>query len=512
MNMLTACFTAAKNSSAQAIAANLVSSWIPALSDVKEKLEAGARVADVGCGKGASTLLMAAAFPNSRFLRLRLPRQVDRGGARIRQASRRGTTASHSKYRRRRSFQVKTTTWWPSSIACMTWVTRSERPPMSGSPWPRTALDDRRTLRQRRIEGQSESRGASLLFSFHAVVHALLAVAGGRTVLRRPSGREAHSGGGDHGRVQPFPAGCGDAFQHRFRGSAIIRTTRCAGGGSCKKPPLAQNFIPWRRCRRLGAFCLASAGSKESNLYRINARRILFTSGWALLFACYAPAQEAINFASVGGRVTDPSGAAVAGALVVARQIATTSSVLTSTGQDGRFRFPYLTVGEYEIAVRHPGFQESTERITLTAGAAFELPFALELGQYESTVTVSAESPTWKAHARRLQARLPRPKCGTSAQRPEFPRPRPTRTRSFANQHSGESAIHRNLGGARTRDLGGQPAQFLEQLHCRWHELRTTMRRDSPAHFTRWMWFRNSRWSHPAAKRSWAEPWAATSI
>lgn len=48
-------------------AANLVSSWIPSLQDVKAKLEAGARVADVGCGKGASTLLMANAFPNSRF-------------------------------------------------------------------------------------------------------------------------------------------------------------------------------------------------------------------------------------------------------------------------------------------------------------------------------------------------------------------------------------------------------------------------------------------------------------
>jgi ubiquinone/menaquinone biosynthesis C-methylase UbiE len=48
-------------------AANLVSSWIPALHEVKEKLEAGARVADVGCGKGSSTLLMAKAFPKSRF-------------------------------------------------------------------------------------------------------------------------------------------------------------------------------------------------------------------------------------------------------------------------------------------------------------------------------------------------------------------------------------------------------------------------------------------------------------
>jgi SAM-dependent methyltransferase len=49
-------------------AANLVSSWIPALQGVKEKLEAGAKVADVGCGKGASTLLMAMAFPKSKFV------------------------------------------------------------------------------------------------------------------------------------------------------------------------------------------------------------------------------------------------------------------------------------------------------------------------------------------------------------------------------------------------------------------------------------------------------------
>jgi SAM-dependent methyltransferase len=48
-------------------AANLVSTWIPSLDGVQAKLEKGAKVADVGCGKGASTLLMAKAFPNSRF-------------------------------------------------------------------------------------------------------------------------------------------------------------------------------------------------------------------------------------------------------------------------------------------------------------------------------------------------------------------------------------------------------------------------------------------------------------
>jgi SAM-dependent methyltransferase len=48
--------------------AHLVSSWIPALHGVEAKLREGAKVADVGCGHGASTRVMAAAFPNSRFI------------------------------------------------------------------------------------------------------------------------------------------------------------------------------------------------------------------------------------------------------------------------------------------------------------------------------------------------------------------------------------------------------------------------------------------------------------
>jgi SAM-dependent methyltransferase len=47
---------------------NLVSSWLPALDGVEAKLRRGAKVADVGCGHGSSTILMATAFPNSRFV------------------------------------------------------------------------------------------------------------------------------------------------------------------------------------------------------------------------------------------------------------------------------------------------------------------------------------------------------------------------------------------------------------------------------------------------------------
>jgi SAM-dependent methyltransferase len=49
-------------------AANLVQNWLPALDGVVPKLERGAKVADVGCGHGASTIVMAKAFPKSKFV------------------------------------------------------------------------------------------------------------------------------------------------------------------------------------------------------------------------------------------------------------------------------------------------------------------------------------------------------------------------------------------------------------------------------------------------------------
>ena len=105
-----------------------------------------------------------------------------------------------------------------------------------------------------------------------------------------------------------------------------------------------------------------------------------------------ASAQEAINYASVGGRVTDQQGGVLPGADVTVRQVDTNVTATATTDQDGRFRFPFLKVGPYEITVREQGFADATRTLTLGVGSAFELPIVLMLGGIDASVTVSAET------------------------------------------------------------------------------------------------------------------------
>src|SRR5215467_15408488 len=105
-----------------------------------------------------------------------------------------------------------------------------------------------------------------------------------------------------------------------------------------------------------------------------------------------ACAQESIHYASVSGRVTDPSGGVVTGAQVSARQIETNLTTTLLTDHEGRFRFPYLRMGPYEITVRHAGFADVARNLDLSAGAAFELPVSLVVASNDAAVTVTGEA------------------------------------------------------------------------------------------------------------------------
>jgi hypothetical protein len=105
-----------------------------------------------------------------------------------------------------------------------------------------------------------------------------------------------------------------------------------------------------------------------------------------------AAAQETVHYGSVGGRVTAAQGSAIAGAAVPARHTQTNVAATTQTDSDGRFRFPFLKVGPYELTVARPGFRSASRSLSLNVGSAFQLPIALAVGG-EETVTVTDEAP-----------------------------------------------------------------------------------------------------------------------
>ena len=110
-----------------------------------------------------------------------------------------------------------------------------------------------------------------------------------------------------------------------------------------------------------------------------------------------AAAQESIQYGSISGRVEDPSGAIMQGAKVTSRQKATNISSTLLTDKDGRFRFPYLSVGDYEITVQTPGFAEFTRSVNVRIGSAFELPIVLSVAASQSKVEVSAQADLLEA-------------------------------------------------------------------------------------------------------------------
>ena len=113
----------------------------------------------------------------------------------------------------------------------------------------------------------------------------------------------------------------------------------------------------------------------------------------ALLASPVARAQQTISEASVSGRVSDPSGASVADASVTARHVETNITSVAVTDADGRFRFPYLRIGDYDLVVTRPGFALATRALALRAGSAFDVPITLALDAVTANVTVTAEAP-----------------------------------------------------------------------------------------------------------------------
>ena len=116
-----------------------------------------------------------------------------------------------------------------------------------------------------------------------------------------------------------------------------------------------------------------------------------------VVLAFPAMAQQTVDVASISGRVVDDTGAVVPGAQVATTRRDTNIVTTAVTDTEGRFRFPYLKIGAYDIVASLSGFRDVTRQLTLTAGAAYELPIVLTVGGLASTVTVTADSTVLEA-------------------------------------------------------------------------------------------------------------------
>lgn len=96
---------------------------------------------------------------------------------------------------------------------------------------------------------------------------------------------------------------------------------------------------------------------------------------------------------SISGTVTDPSGAVIAGANVVVKDVGTGATQTTVTNNQGRFNMPDLNVSTYEVTASKSGFQTVVHTgVTITVGSQPVVDFALPVGPSQTTVTVESTS------------------------------------------------------------------------------------------------------------------------
>ena len=220
---------------------NLVQTWLPALNGVEAKLHAGAQVADIGCGHGASTIIMAEAFPKSQFIGFDYhPESIAEANARARSA---GVAANCR-------FEVASAKDFPARNYDL--VTVFDALHDMGDPAgasrhvlttlaPDGRLDDRRAVRGRSRRGEPEPRRPRVLRGLDADVHAVLARAGSRNRARRAGRRSASARDRDGRGVHALQARAADAVQSRLRGAAVSRS-----GGRMRE---ARATATWRSSR-----------------------------------------------------------------------------------------------------------------------------------------------------------------------------------------------------------------------------------------------------------------------
>src|SRR5919201_5925907 len=109
---------------------------------------------------------------------------------------------------------------------------------------------------------------------------------------------------------------------------------------------------------------------------------------------CSVPAAAQSTYGAIAGSVTDPSGAAIAGAPVTLTNLGTSEKRTQTTGPDGLYSFVNLNPGSYRIEVEKQGFKRFTrEPVVVQVQQASRIDVTMQVGQVSESVEVTAETP-----------------------------------------------------------------------------------------------------------------------
>ena len=232
--------------------ANLVAHWIPALDGVEAKLKAGAKVADVGCGHGASTIVMAQAYPQSQFFGFdyHLP-SIDRAKA----------AAADAGVGDRISFAQASAKDFAAKgydlVAFFDCLHDMGDPVGAGKHVKQTLAKDGTWMivepfAHDNLKDNLNPVGPSLLCSVDLHLHARFAFPGGSAGSRRAGGRTPLASSRDGGGFHALPPGNRNAGEYDFRSaSLILRLRRRVSGlrtsAACARQRRAH--AAWRRHR-----------------------------------------------------------------------------------------------------------------------------------------------------------------------------------------------------------------------------------------------------------------------
>jgi hypothetical protein len=104
-------------------------------------------------------------------------------------------------------------------------------------------------------------------------------------------------------------------------------------------------------------------------------------------------AQQTVTSATLSGRVEDAHGGVVSGATLTITSLETNQKQTATSDGEGRYRFPYLQVGPYQLSVSAQGFAPFTRELTMTVGQALDLSISLEIAGVTERVTVTSGVP-----------------------------------------------------------------------------------------------------------------------